>query len=229
VGGSTALALTAFLSAGTAHAVDGVIEINQTKVIAGSITPGDAANFPAALTVSGSYRLTSDLTAPAGVDGISVTASNVTIDLNGFTIYSGGGGVADGISVPSVRNVEIKNGTVIGFSRSGIFTNGTTHHIRVIGVRAIANATIGIDLQGESNTVDGCQVLNNGTGIRVGLSSLVINTVVRGHPFLGLVMTSTAGYGSNVLTGNNGGDANPQVSGGFQIGTNVCGSDTICP
>jgi hypothetical protein len=37
------------------------------------------------------------------------------------------------------------------------------------------------------------------------------------------------GYGNNVLTGNNGGNANPQVFGGIEIGTNVCGTDTICP
>ena len=30
-------------------------------------------------------------------------------------------------------------------------------------------------------------------------------------------------------TGNNGGDPQPQVHGGTQIGVNLCGSDTTCP
>jgi len=40
-----------------AMAVDGVIEINQSRVEAGGITGGDAANFPATLSESGSYVL----------------------------------------------------------------------------------------------------------------------------------------------------------------------------
>jgi hypothetical protein len=38
------------------------------------------------------------------------------------------------------------------------------------------------------------------------------------------------GYVNNVLNGNNGGDANPQVEGGgVEMGQNVCGGDTNCP
>ena len=39
----------------------------------------------------------------------------------------------------------------------------------------------------------------------------------------------TTGYSNNHLTGNNGGNANPQVSGGIDLGGNVCGGDAICP
>lgn len=40
---------------------------------------------------------------------------------------------------------------------------------------------------------------------------------------------SKAGYVNNVLNDNNGGNANPQLSGGVQMGTNICGGDTVCP
>jgi hypothetical protein len=37
------------------------------------------------------------------------------------------------------------------------------------------------------------------------------------------------GYGNNQFSNNNGGNANPQVSGGIEMGTNICGGDTTCP
>ena len=50
-----------------ALAVDGVIEINQARALAGGVTPGDTAGFPVSLNDSGSYRLTSDLVPPPGI------------------------------------------------------------------------------------------------------------------------------------------------------------------
>ena len=48
------------------------------------------ASFPIQINASGSYYLTENIT---GVPGqmASINASNVTIDLNGFTLYGGGG------------------------------------------------------------------------------------------------------------------------------------------
>ena len=51
-----------------ALAVDGVIEINQARAMAGGITAGDNPGFPVNLTESGSYRLTSDLTVAPSFD-----------------------------------------------------------------------------------------------------------------------------------------------------------------
>ncbi len=39
---------------------------------------------------------------------------------------------------------------------------------------------------------------------------------------------TSSGYRSNVLTENNGGNANPQVSGGTNLGHNLCGF-ALCP
>ncbi len=47
--------------AGTARAVDGVILIDQSKAMAGNITPGDAPGFPVTISQPGSYRLSSNL------------------------------------------------------------------------------------------------------------------------------------------------------------------------
>lgn len=219
------------VSARPAHAVDGVIEINHSRALAGGVTLSDFPGYPVDLNVSGSYRLTSDLSGAGNNTAIQVNADNVTIDLNGFTIYGSNGLIADGISIAGHVNVEIRNGTIRGFTRNGVFTNINTHYIRVIGVRTIGNAITGIDLQGTGNLIDGCTSLNNGGGggMRAFDGSLVTNSVARGNAGFGLSLVGAGGYHSNVLTGNNGGDANPQSSGGFQLGPNVCGTDMVCP
>jgi hypothetical protein len=212
-----------------ALAVDGVIEINQARAAAGNVTAGDGPGFPVLISASGSYRLTSNLIVTPGQDGIDVTASHLTIDLNGFTITAGGGGVTDGISIQSATNVEVRNGSILGFTRDGVFTNATTNFVRVIGVTAIGNATIGIDLQGVGGVIDGCTTIDGNTGMRVVDNSRVVNSIAHGNSSFALVLSGPSGYSGNVFTVNNGGSANAQVSGGFQLGTNICGGDTVCP
>src|SRR5262245_44146183 len=63
----------------SALAVDGVVLINQATVTA-------AGGFPHTISQPGSYKLSGNLAVPAGVNGIYISASNVTLDLNGFTI-----------------------------------------------------------------------------------------------------------------------------------------------
>lgn len=225
-----AAAGAALLAARPALAVDGVIEINQARALAGGITVNDFAGYPIRINAPGSYRLTGNLTTDGNNSGIEIWSDDVTLDLNGFTLTCAGGLNVDGIAIPGFRNVEIRNGTVRGCTRNGIFTNINTHFIRVIGVTAIGNAVTGIDLQGQGNIIDGCTALNNpGGGMRAFEGSLVTDSIARGNAGPGLTLVGGSGYRSCVFTANNGGDAQPQVSGGFQLGTNVCGTDTICP
>ena len=78
-----ALTLLAATAGSAAHAQ---ATLNQSKALAGSVTPGDTAGFPVTLSVPGSYKLTGNLVVPAGLSGIEVTGSGVTLDLNGFNI-----------------------------------------------------------------------------------------------------------------------------------------------
>lgn len=65
-------------------------------------------------------------------------------------------------------------------------------------------------------------------GISVGNGSAVSGNAVRISTSYGLSMLA-GGYSGNVLTSNNGGDANPQVDGGTDLGGNLCGTRTTCP
>lgn len=114
-----------------AYAVDGQVLIDQAKAMAGNVTPGDAPGFPITISRSGSYKLSGNLTVPSPEVGIVITTSNVSIDLNGFTmatsypqpqlspsrgiIYEGPGGPT---------GIRVKNGTIEGFLFPfSLFTN----------------------------------------------------------------------------------------------------------
>ena len=240
VGAAFALA-GAFLVAQPSYAVDGVVLIDEAAVLAGGVTPGDGPGFPVQITVPGSYRLSSDLAPPAG-NAFLIESNDVTLDLNGFTLQGAGIAFTDGIGTWGT-NVEIRNGTVRNFGRHGIFSVNArcdkckvdAESVRVIGVRAIGNGINGIRLESQGGLVDGCSAHENGNaGINVqGGGSLVQNSVARANVTYGIIgggfgAGAGSGYRANVLTGNNGGDANPQVHGGVNLGQNQCGL-VVCP
>src|ERR1700674_4574574 len=63
----------------------GVELIDQAKVLA-------SGGFPFTIKKPGSYRLSGNLTATGGADGIHIQASYVTLDLDGFAIIQNTGG-----------------------------------------------------------------------------------------------------------------------------------------
>lgn len=126
--GSCAAALLVSAVPMMAKAVDGVILITQARALAGGITPGDAPGFPVTLSQPGSYRLAGNLTvATANVNAIFVEADNVSIDLNGFTVFGPGkaNGTAAGIAsdqtdAPGGGAMTIMNGVVRDMGGAGI-------------------------------------------------------------------------------------------------------------
>ena len=73
------LALATAMLPGQALAVDGVIEINQARALAGGVTAGDSAGFPVTLSASGSYRLTGNLTVPSSTSGIVASSASPNV------------------------------------------------------------------------------------------------------------------------------------------------------
>jgi hypothetical protein len=206
--GSLGLAVLLVLAA-PVWAVDGVVDINQARALAGGVTPGDTAGFPVTVSQSGSYRLTGNLTVPdANTTAISVTATNVTIDLNGFTILgptvcSGaplscnttGSGV--GIDAASVDNVNVINGTIRGMGSVGIrLSLGDAG--RVDGVTAQSNGSEGI--YGAATVTNSIASRNGGSGIAGG--TLVTNSTALSNGGYGIDATKATVTNSTAL--NNG-------------------------
>ncbi len=155
--------------------------------------------LPYTISSVGSYYLAGDLSSDA--NGIIVDANNVTIDLAGFRIIGPGSGINYGIYMNGRRNVEIRNGTVQGFTGTyqqggGIFEAKGTGH-RVVGLRAVSNGR-GIVLGGSGHLIKDCSVVENKSyGIHVGKSSTVTGNTCYGNHDRGI-----SAYGSCTVTGN---------------------------
>jgi hypothetical protein len=223
---AAAMAICAGLLAAPAAAVDGEILINQARVNAGGITPGDTAGFPATLSRPGRYKLSSNLAVPVGVDGIVVKAHDVTIDLNGFTISSFPPGQARvGVfAANTVTGLRVMNGTITGFDLHGIAggTRGRVDHMRIVSNRLGVDFKAGSHIRDSTlaNNVDvgalcsACVIERNvitgngasGIAEAEGKGGLVLGNVIASNGFYGLAFSgSLGGYGNNILFGNNAG------------------------
>ena len=256
-----AAALTGYCTA--AMAVDGVIEINQAKVMANG-------GFPFAINLSGSYRLTSSLFGmPA--DAIDIKVCCVTLDLNGFTISPGGANSGTGINSTGSFAVTIRNGSVLFFKIGVQSMDGSVverMHVERNGIGIISGSDSiirdntanfntggpGIDCQANCvisgntanhNGFDGiethtgnCQVSGNtansnrNNGIELSSSGNLAqgNTLASNNAFGLTFVDFTSGYANNVMFGNQGttSGTSGQVSGGKQIGQNLCNGQ-LCP
>jgi hypothetical protein len=151
----------------TLFGVDGVVLIDQNKAMAGNVTPGDTPGFPVTISQPGSYRLDSNLTVPdANTTAVQITASNVTLDLNGFSIVGitkcnyvilhipgpfsfscapgGGSGVGVEGSKADLSGIKIMNGTIQGMGSDGVMLYGDA--ITIEKVSAVSNGGNGFHL-----------------------------------------------------------------------------------
>jgi hypothetical protein len=233
-----------------AVAVDGEILITQSKVNAGSVSPGDSAGFPATLSRPGRYKLGGNLVAPNAINAVEITANDVTLDLNGFTISNAApGSDARGIyAYDGANRMRALNGTVTGFANYGVLSLGTqavVENMRIVGngigmqldlhsrVRnsTIANNTsVGMYCYGcliEDSIVTG----NAFAGIldSQGGGGMVLGNIIVGNGDYGLVAPAPpapkTGYAANILIGNHSGGL--QVLNVNQAHPNEC--DPACP
>jgi hypothetical protein len=225
-----------------AAAVDGEILIDQARVNAGGITPGDAPGFPATLSRPGRYKLTGNLKVPAGQYGIEVTQDEVTIDLNGFTISSNPPGEAvEAVLADGVTGLKVMNGTITGFQGTAIY-NFSGKFSSVENMRIISNGGTGV-AAGTDSRVRNSTIANNDVGIACASSCLVEQSVIADSAGVGVAaqsggtaignviagnnyglhsVSAPIGYGNNILYGNV-----VSVSGALQLHTNAC--DPPCP
>lgn len=163
--------LAAILCVEPAGAVDGVVEINQARAMAGGITSGDTAGFPVVISEPGSYRLTGNLDVGIAVDGIVVQAAGVTLDLNGFEIVGtnscSGNPPETGITCDSTGgtigiraeepNLTVRNGGVRNFQSTNIYCYTQGCLLEDIHVQ---EAGVGITTSG-SAVIRGCTAERN--------------------------------------------------------------------
>ncbi len=136
-------------------------QVEARTVINLANTPGDMAN-QFIISQPGSYYLTGSITGVSGKTGIAVTASNVTIDLNGFSLVGVAGSVY-GVRVPAViNNLIIRNGVVRDWGSEGLSAYNANNS-RFKDVRAYGNSVWGLVI-GVGGGMESCQAFANGAG-----------------------------------------------------------------
>jgi len=209
------------LAASQAMAVDGVIEINQARALAGGVTPGDTPGFPVSITQAGSYRLTGSLET-GNLPGIDISANDVTLDLNGFSLGSDFvGGPSFGIrGGASNRNIRVENGLVRLFLAEGIDL-GNRSIVRNVRVESCGGGI----LLGNDSEVTSCLSRDNGKqGIRVGDNSKVINSTAIDNSFDGIEAGDNCTLTGNTVYSNS--QDGIDAGSGCTVSGNVVGSNS---
>lgn len=195
-------------------------------------SPATAARASSVIRKPGSYILTRNITvAKAGLDAVDVTVSNVSIDLQGFTI-SGISGTGTGINATGQNQVTVKNGIVTGMGGPAVIV-GAQSTVSDITAAGDSSSGSGAVIQAGNNSlvVNNTVVGGGGAGISSGASSLARGNILQNNSSFGLLLSdATSAYAGNVLQGNNGNSSTPsgQISGGTRIGDNLC-NGALCP
>jgi parallel beta-helix repeat protein len=141
------------------------------------------SSLPFTISQPGSYYVTGNLSVSSAIDGITVQADDVTIDLNGFELNGNGVGtnaVTEGAASPTRLNWRVYNGSVVGWGDAlfGVdVSNGQIDHISASGIRGT-----GLYL-GAGARVSDCSVAGSNTlfvGIETGSESSVESCSTRG-------------------------------------------------
>ncbi|MDB6066671.1 MAG: hypothetical protein JWR26_2879 [Pedosphaera sp.] len=129
----------------------------------------------------GSYYLTGNINGVSGKNGIEVSASNVSIDLNGYSLLGGSSGQNAIIASGAVNGLTVRNGMISYWNGKGIGASGASFtQFRQLTVTSCAGGGI----QGLGRClltdciVDQCGSAVGGFGISVQNDARIENCVV---------------------------------------------------
>lgn len=235
--------------------------------VLGPLAPAHAADvkllkapstFPLVISAPGSYRLKGNFTVPdENTTAISITADNVTLDLNGYTlsgptVCTGAlpvtctpTGTGNGIQ-STANNLTVLNGTVRGFGNNGVYLLGSV--CRIERVQAISNGANGLvggtacvvasniamqngfhGVFADSSVMVGNVANWNGTSGIGGNDVLGMDNFMSSNSLYGVNFSSGSAYRDNALNWNNGGGVQAAPGGGTAVGHNVCSGSLTCP
>ena len=145
------------------------------------------SSLPVTIAAPGSYYLTSDLFGVGGQNGIRITSSFVTVDLNGFSVI-GGPGTLKGIEAAfaGTKQIVIRNGFIRDWGGTGLAA-ALVSEARIEGVRTYNNAGGGIQVGLRSLVRDCSADGNTGNGIVADASSIVSGSTGTSNTQAGIV------------------------------------------
>jgi hypothetical protein len=201
-------------------------EVEPRIIVNAANTPGDADSLYR-ITQAGSYYLTGNIAGVSGKHGIEIAASNVTLDLGGFSVR-GVTGSLDGVNVSALRGrgIAIRHGTLSNWGDCGLdteYNGGHPPHVDLRDLRASLNASHGFRLHtsnvviactASENTGSGFDALGNttfaqcvadgngGTGLDSGTASVVNGCVASGNAGVGFALALESTLADSVARGN---------------------------
>ncbi|HLX70140.1 MAG TPA: right-handed parallel beta-helix repeat-containing protein [Verrucomicrobiae bacterium] len=149
-------------------------------------TPVDAAHTPGnsseefIISQPGSYYLTTNIVGLSGADGIEITANNVTLDLNGFSLL--GTAVSRNGIYCQGHGVVVRNGTIKSWGSLGIEDLVSSTPARVFEKLTVSsNAVYGIETS-QGAIIQDCVIeANVGFGIYATGASRISGCIVDGN------------------------------------------------
>lgn len=202
----------------TLQQIEPRIEINATN------TPGDADSI-FKITEPGSYYLTGNVAGVSGKHGIEIAASDVTLDLMGFSLTGVGGTLSGIVATSGSPNLVIRNGGVRNWGQwgveasnasssqfEGLRLSGNTGNGLVVGsystvshCTARTNTFNGIVASGDGITIDHCTAAFNGTaGISPGITGTVIACTANSNSGPGINASSNCVISDSAVRDNGG-------------------------
>jgi parallel beta-helix repeat protein len=218
----------------TALALAAVLLLGIGAISPAAHAAGTISACPTTITSSGKWTVTTNLTAAAGVNCITVAADRVVIDLQGYTIT--GSGFSSGVITDGSRNnIIVANGTIIGFNQAINLCPAACTYITVSHVTVMNTGFSGIDISGDYGVVSDTQANSNGTyGIYFyGNYNTVYNTVANNNGQYGIAflqsssnntVSNSPAYGNGIdgmiFAGSNNTVVDSQAVGNGQHGMN---------
>ena len=147
-------------------------QVEARTIINSANTPGDASSS-FIISAPGSYYLTGNITGVAGKHGITIAASEVTFNLNGFAVTGVPGSSLNGINVSGVRaNISVLNGSVSNWGGDGV-SAASARNSQYRDLRLAGNTLTGLNAGVGSSVLNCTARINASSGISVGLGSTV--------------------------------------------------------
>jgi hypothetical protein len=210
-------------------------QIEARTIVNAVNTPGDANNL-FIISQPGSYYLTTNLVGVTAKNGVEITASNVTLDLNGFAVLGVVGSKA-GIYVANVSSsVAVRNGSVSGWGNYGVL--GGSYGVafqNLLFERLLVSGNTNGGILSANCTIQNCQSSGNaGSGIEV-MPGIVSGCLVQNNTSYGIeVNASGSQILGNTCIGNNPGGTsagsgifvfanNTRVDGNYLTGNGYAG------
>ncbi len=159
-------------------------EVEPRTPLTQSVAPGDADSLYK-ITQPGNYYLTGDLVGVAGKAGIEITTSDVSIDLNGFTMRGVAGakwaiGDHGDEQLPSPNNITIRNGTIAFWPQNGV-SGDWFGGVRIERIAFRANGYSGVSVNSTATVIDSAFYGHTGTGVSIDGAGLVSHCVSVGN------------------------------------------------